>query len=100
MKGNMVLVLRGVVPFVEEAKRAFEAGAVGVIVVNTDDDLYQMPGDAGFKSKIPVLMIKCSDAVRLREHGGALIQDKGTSSSSDPLHTESIYALRVRREAN
>ena len=31
------------------------------------------------ESEIPVLMIKSSDATHLREHGSALIRDKGTN---------------------
>ena len=90
LKGNMVLVSQGAATFDEEAKRASEAGAVGVIVINTDDSLFRMPGVAGYKSKIPVLMIKSSDAVRLRENGGALIRDKGKSPSSGPGSVLSI----------
>ena len=37
-------------------------------------------GDEGSKSNIPVLMIKSSDAVRLREHGNALIRGEGEQS--------------------
>ena len=36
--------------------------------------------DYGSGSKIPVLMIKSSDAVRLREHGTAIIRDAGEPS--------------------
>ena len=81
IKGNLALVSRGTVPFWEQAKRASEAGAVGVIVVNTNDELMVMGGgDEGSKSNIPVLMIKSSDAVRLREHGNALIRGEGEQS--------------------
>ena len=31
------------------------------------------------ESEIPVLMIKSSDATHLREHGSALIRDKGAT---------------------
>ena len=88
LNGNIALVsrdteelelLRSTVSFCEKAKRASEAGAVGVIIVNTTDNLpHSMADDgSGYKSNIPVLMIKPSDVVRLREHGSALILDKG-----------------------
>jgi hypothetical protein len=67
---------------VEQVKRASEGGAVGVIFINTDPQrpgLFKLsalhPND-DYESEIPVLMIKSSDAVRLRERGSALIQSK------------------------
>lgn len=60
-------VIVGTDAVVEYTKRASEAGAVGGLVVNTDDDLFEMDGDDdGFKSEIPVLMIKSTDAARFR----------------------------------
>ena len=95
IKGNIALVSRGSshtglrVTFVEKVKRASEAGAIGVMVVNTarngkdGNELFEMiAADDGYKSDIPVIMIKASDAVRLRESGCALIRDTGTISSS------------------
>ena len=80
VNGNIAVVSRGGdITFVDKAKRAAEAGAVGVIIINTEDALLAMPAlddDAGYKSKVPVLMIKSSDAARLREHhGSALVLD-------------------------
>jgi len=94
LSGNIALVGRDTdesqsrtgrkVTYPEKVERAFEAGAVGVIVVNTPrggkdgDDLSRMGSDTGnYKSKIPVLMIKSSDAARLRKRGCAVIRDKG-----------------------
>lgn len=79
LQGKIALVSRGAgVTFSDKAKRASEAGAIGVIIVNTEDVLMKVNGEAGYKSSIPVLMIKPSDAARLREHGGALLRDRGT----------------------
>ena len=75
--------------------KAAEAGAVGVIIVNTQDDLEQMT-DSG-SSSIPVLIIKSSDAVRLREHGGALIRDAGAPCLADGLYREDDPRLRIVR---
>ena len=56
---------------------AREAGAVACFVVDTY--LYaRRADDPDYKSKIPVITIKSSDATRLREQGRALIRDKGT----------------------
>ena len=75
-KGSIMLVSRGAVPFVQKVKRASAAGAAAVIVFNTDDELIGMAGDDEFTSDIPVLMIKSSDAPRLRKHGRALLREK------------------------
>jgi len=89
LRGNIALVsrdtdeikrLRSMVPFWENAKRASEAGAAGIIIVNTADDLNEPYGidlmDKG--ADIPVILITSSDAVRLQEQGGVIIQEKGT----------------------
>ena len=77
VKGSIMLVTRGAVPFVEKVKRASAAGAAAVIVVNTNDALMAMGEDrSGYTSGIPVLMIKSSDAPRLRNHGSALLREE------------------------
>ena len=79
IKGNIMLCIRspqrGSTPFVEKVKRASEAGAAAVVIVNTDDALMTMVG-SGYTSAIPVLMIKSSDAPRLRKHGSALLREE------------------------
>ena len=85
LKGNIALVLRGGGGdgFVGKVKRVAEAGAAGVIVVNTEDELFGMPAvkeNVGFMSDIPVLMIKSGDAARLREQGSTLIRGKRYAS--------------------
>ena len=37
LAGSVALIDRGVVPVVEKARRAQQAGAVAVVIVNTDD---------------------------------------------------------------
>ena len=87
LKGNIALVsrdteqverARGMISFSEKVTRAAEAGAVGVIFVDTKDHLQRIEGDQGYKCKIPVLMINSSDSSLLRERGSALIRDQGT----------------------
>ena len=57
VKGHIALVDRGVVAFSEKIRRVFEAGAVGVIMVNNNDGPpIPMGGDGRFD--IPGIMIK------------------------------------------
>ena len=64
---------------VRQAKKAAEVGAVAIIFASSsDDELFAMTTTTKYKSEIPILMIKSSDATRMREHGGALIRGRGT----------------------
>ena len=84
LEGNIAVVARGGgVSFVDKVKRASEAGAAGVIVTNTEDDLIVMGGDEDYTSNIPVLMIKSNDAARLRDNGSGHIRGKGTRRSRE-----------------
>ena len=79
IKGNIMLCIRfkGTprTPFVEKVKLGSAAGAAAVIIVNTDDEpLVMSNSGSGYISDIPVLMIKSSDAPRLRNHGSALLR--------------------------
>ena len=58
-------------------KMAVEAGAVAYFIVDTHLTVGLMP-NPDYKSEIPVITIKSSDATRLRKQGRALIRDKGT----------------------
>lgn len=54
--GNVALIDRGQVPFAEKGQRAFDAGAIGVIVVNNvDGSAFAMGGDGSID--IPAIMI-------------------------------------------
>jgi hypothetical protein len=77
VKGSIMLVSRGTVPFYDKVKRASAAGAAAVVVFNTEDELFKMSADDGCTSDIPVLMIKSSDAPRLRNHGRARLRKLG-----------------------
>ncbi len=66
LKGNIALVDRGEVSFVEKLKRAFDAGAIGVVVANNaDGDAFQMGGEGIIK--LPAIMITKSLASVLKE---------------------------------
>ena len=57
LKGNVALIDRGVSTFVKKVERAFNAGAIGVVVVTNDDgEPISMGGDGHFE--IPAVMIK------------------------------------------
>lgn len=59
LKGKVALVDRGKVNFTEKVRRSAEAGAIGVVVVNSDStDPFAMGGDG--KWEIPAVMIKQS----------------------------------------
>ena len=85
LQGNIALIsLRRETAAVEKVKHVSQAGAVGVILINTDalrPGLFKISAHGDYKSEIPVLMIKASDATRLRKHGRALIQSKQHSLS-------------------
>lgn len=85
LEACIVLVSRiDVVSFAETAKWGNAIGAVAVIVVSANDELFSMLAqgqDTGYTSIMPMLMIKSSDAVRLREHGCARIVEGGIDSS-------------------
>jgi hypothetical protein len=82
VQGNVVLISpREIVGFSEKVKTALVAGAVAVILVNTVDRLMTVADDdSGYASIIPVLLIKSSDAARLREHGSARIRSDSRDS--------------------
>ena len=74
MQGKVAVVVRGVVPFVEKARRAAEAGAVALIVINNEDSLYQCTA-AGAECddiKIPVVCVSS-------KHGEHLNNGKSVS---------------------
>lgn len=114
VKGNIMLVSRGKVPFSEKAKRASVAGAIALLVVNTNDELYSMTaGDGstadGYVSDIPVLMIKPNDFVKLKIHGAAKLQPAPkraeqpppqsaitARSASSPLFSDTTGGFSVR----
>lgn len=64
VKGKIVILDRGVVPFAQKAANAFGAGAIGVIVVNNEDGQFRGTlGDA--KVTIPVVAVERTERARL-----------------------------------
>ena len=67
LKGKIAVAKRGGNSFIEKAQRVIAAGAVGLIIVNTDDTL--MKAGATASVAIPVLMIKAKDEQTLLASG-------------------------------
>ena len=66
LKGKVALIDRGKVTFVEKVKRAEEAGAIGVVVVNNNgDDPISMGGEG--KAEIPAVMIRLDLGFTIKE---------------------------------
>lgn len=67
LNGNIALVTRGVCPFEQKVLNAQEAGAVAVIVANTEDNVLTMGGvDTLPDPVIPSILISGSTANQLR----------------------------------
>jgi len=63
---------RGGCSFQEKTERLIRAGAVGVIIINTDDDLWEAPPiDEEYSAEVPVVMIKAKDAKKLLASGNS-----------------------------
>ena len=80
IESNIALVYRRAdTDFIEVTKQALDSGAGALVVVNDKEDLECICNarDDGYKSRIPVLMIKPSDVGRLLNAGNGRIQDAG-----------------------
>ena len=70
--GKMAVVYRGECTFQKKTERLIAAGAHGVIIINTGDDLFEAPpADVGYSAAIPVVMIKAKDATALLASGNS-----------------------------
>ena len=68
LKGKVAVVKRGGNLFHEKTQRVTAAGALGLVIVNTEDALCDF-GAKGYSATIPVVMIKAKDAQTLLESG-------------------------------
>ena len=82
MKGKVVVVGRGVLPFVEKARRVSAAGAICMVVINSADELYKFAGQ-GEDIKIPVVCVKHSDGALLLD--GSAVRLKGVRNGGGTL---------------
>ena len=123
VKGNIVLIDRGVSTFTDKLNRALAAGAIGVIVVNNRDNNTNTPADgllpivmSGTAAPgIPAVMITLADGAKIKAHlsdangvNVTLGQDptprlgyfNGGRGSSDTIYsftvpTAGVYPLRT-----
>lgn len=65
LAGKVVLVDRGTCTFASKAQRAAEAGAIGIVIVNHEDDT--APGMSGEGDSIPIVSVGRSDGELLRQ---------------------------------
>ncbi len=67
IRGNIALITRGTCTFKEKTLRAAQAGAIGVIIANNQDQTLTMGGDNTPPTpNIPAVLIKSSDAARIQ----------------------------------
>ena len=70
LAGKMAVVRRGGIPFQEKAERVIKAGALALVIVNTEDHLYEVdPKEEGYVAEIPVMMIRAKDEEALLAAG-------------------------------
>ena len=87
VKGRIAIIERGLCTFQEKAIRAYKAGAIGIIFVNTNEELYQ-PVSAAEQGQdstpIPMLCVKKSDGAMLTDgmEVGLLFSDKPPPSAA------------------
>ena len=72
IEGNIALIDRGGCEFGRKAKNAQDAGAIGVIICNFEDETINMgPGLEGNEVTIPALFLGSTDCDRIRIFAGA-----------------------------
>ena len=70
LAGKMAVVRRGGISFQEKAERVVKAGALALVIVNTEDTLFEMPPmEEGYVAEIPVMMIRGKDEEALLAAG-------------------------------
>ncbi len=66
LKGKIALIDRGVVTFIDKAKRALDAGAIGVVIANNNPEAPSVAGGSDDALSIPVVMISRADGQVLK----------------------------------
>ena len=97
LKGNYAIVMRGSCNFIDKTRAVQSAGAVGLVVINMDNKLIQMPGaqfgmDDMLDVKIPSVMIESSsfDLVEKEMRGGDDVMGHGEGGGRSDRWTARI----------
>lgn len=98
LKGNIAFIDRGEVSFVDKLKRAFDAGAIGVVLANNvDGDAFQMGGEG--KIDLPAIMITKALGDTLKEQmklGDALIDFQVEDKIETPEIVDTLTSFSSR----
>ncbi len=104
LKGRIALAKRGGnIPFFTKAKVAADAGAVAVLIVNTDEEVFRMGGGDGATLSIPVLMVPQSigesliQALARGERVEAFISDQYVHHQKDLIDTITDFSSKGPR---
>lgn len=98
LAGAVALVDRGVVPFAEKAERAAAAGAVALIVVNTEENLFSNMGVED--SPIPVLMARKSAGEALASGAElALTVESAAASAARAAEAHAVTKAAAHKQA-
>ncbi len=84
IKGNVALIDRGAVSFIDKLKRAYDAGAIGVIVANNKPSSPIVMGGEG-KVDLPAIMVSKDFAANLKDAMklGEVLADFGSKKTID-----------------
>ena len=101
LRGKVAVARRGGCSFVEKTKRAIAAGALALVIVNTEDRLFTpSAGDGQYASEIPVIMIRAKDEEALLSSGNsALLVHIGDKEASDRAAWETAVTAHVAQRA-
>jgi hypothetical protein len=96
--GKMAVVYRGGCTFQKKTERLIAAGAHGVIIINTEDELFEAGStdNPSFRSTIPVVVIKAKDAAALLASGNTSCLGKPTDfKAARPLLLACAYGHKA-----
>lgn len=100
LKGNVALIDRGVVTFQVKITRAFEAGAIGVVVVNNvPGEPMVMGGEGETKIPVPAIMIAKDLGDKIKEQmtkGDVVINFKTSDKIQRPELIDTITGFSSR----
>ena len=90
--GKIMVVRRGKVNFIDKSHRAAKAGAIALVVVNTDDYTFRLSGDAQSSIAIPVVCVSSSLGGKLL-NGAELSVCERSDLDLRPFFEQSLMAV-------